>query len=61
MSNFGNRICIYVVRSIASNLQLRREFRYEPEKCKETDMINYLLDSYDRVGSEERTAPKVYK
>ena len=46
-------------RSLASSLQLRREFKYEPDKCKDVDMINYLLDSYDRVAGEERTAPKV--
>ncbi|XP_076086292.1 ubiquitin conjugation factor E4 B-like isoform X3 [Mytilus galloprovincialis] len=44
--------------SLAPSLQLRREFKYEPEKCKDTDLINYLLDSYDRVAIEERTAPK---
>ncbi|XP_063409618.1 ubiquitin conjugation factor E4 B-like [Mytilus trossulus] len=44
--------------SLAPSLQLRREFKYAPEKCKDTDLINYLLDSYDRVAIEERTAPK---
>lgn len=44
--------------SFAPSLQLRREFKYELEKCKDTDMINYLLDSYDRVSAEERTTPK---
>ncbi|ESO98532.1 hypothetical protein LOTGIDRAFT_174217 [Lottia gigantea] len=38
----------------------KREFisRCEPLVCKEVDMINYLLDSYERVSIEERTAPK---
>ncbi|XP_055958481.1 ubiquitin conjugation factor E4 B [Patella vulgata] len=38
----------------------KREFvsRCEPVKCKEVNMINYLLDCYERVGIEERTAPK---
>ncbi|XP_041377968.1 ubiquitin conjugation factor E4 B-like [Gigantopelta aegis] len=41
----------------------KREFlsRFPPADCKETDMINYLLDCYDRVSVEERTAPKYYK
>uniref|UniRef100_A0A5F8HHF8 Ubiquitin conjugation factor E4 n=1 Tax=Monodelphis domestica TaxID=13616 RepID=A0A5F8HHF8_MONDO len=29
------------------------------ETCKETDMLNYLIECFDRVGIEERKAPKV--
>ncbi|KAJ8320744.1 hypothetical protein KUTeg_002331 [Tegillarca granosa] len=38
----------------------KREFssKYQPPKCKEIDMINYLLDCYDRVALEERISPK---
>ena len=41
--------------------QPKREFtcKLRPEKCKETDMLNYLFDCYERVAYEERTAPKV--
>ncbi|XP_033763599.1 LOW QUALITY PROTEIN: ubiquitin conjugation factor E4 B-like [Pecten maximus] len=37
----------------------KREFspKYPSEKIKEVDMINYLLDCYERAGIEERTAP----
>lgn len=39
----------------------RREFldRFQPQHCKELDVLNYLLDCYERVSIEERTAPKV--
>jgi len=30
------------------------------ENCKETEMLNYLIECFDRVGIEERKAPKVY-
>ncbi|KAJ8259685.1 hypothetical protein GJAV_G00172260 [Gymnothorax javanicus] len=29
------------------------------EACKETEMLNYLIERFDRVGMEERKAPKV--
>ncbi|XP_038602277.1 ubiquitin conjugation factor E4 B isoform X2 [Tachyglossus aculeatus] len=29
------------------------------ETCKETDMLNYLIECFDRVGIEERKAPKM--
>lgn len=29
------------------------------ETCKETDMLNYLIECFDRVGIEEKKAPKV--
>lgn len=29
------------------------------ESCKETEMLNYLIECFDRVGIEERKAPKV--
>ncbi|XP_051844560.1 ubiquitin conjugation factor E4 B isoform X1 [Antechinus flavipes] len=29
------------------------------EMCKETDMLNYLIECFDRVGIEERKAPKM--
>lgn len=37
----------------------KREFspKFPSERCKEVDMINYLLDCYERAGVEERTAP----
>ncbi|XP_053378562.1 ubiquitin conjugation factor E4 B-like [Mercenaria mercenaria] len=40
--------------------QPRREFtcKLRPVKCKEVEMINYLVDSYERVAVEERMAPK---
>ena len=28
-------------------------------QCKEVEMVNYLLESYERVAAEERLAPKV--
>ncbi|XP_069774559.1 ubiquitin conjugation factor E4 B isoform X2 [Narcine bancroftii] len=30
------------------------------EACKETEMLNYLIECFDRVGIEERKAPKMY-
>ncbi|NWW39146.1 UBE4B factor, partial [Panurus biarmicus] len=29
------------------------------ESCKETEMLNYLIECFDRVGIEERKAPKM--
>ncbi|KAM5321044.1 ubiquitin conjugation factor E4 B isoform 2-T2 [Glossophaga mutica] len=29
------------------------------EPCKETDMLNYLIECFDRVGIEEKKAPKM--
>uniref|UniRef100_A0A8D0T5A4 Ubiquitin conjugation factor E4 n=1 Tax=Sus scrofa TaxID=9823 RepID=A0A8D0T5A4_PIG len=29
------------------------------ETCKETDMLNYLIECFDRVGIEEKKAPKM--
>ncbi|XP_013929707.1 PREDICTED: ubiquitin conjugation factor E4 B-like, partial [Thamnophis sirtalis] len=29
------------------------------ETCKETEMLNYLIECFDRVGIEERKAPKM--
>uniref|UniRef100_A0A8C5USW4 Ubiquitin conjugation factor E4 n=1 Tax=Microcebus murinus TaxID=30608 RepID=A0A8C5USW4_MICMU len=29
------------------------------EMCKETDMLNYLIECFDRVGIEEKKAPKM--
>ncbi|KAK7497939.1 hypothetical protein BaRGS_00010810 [Batillaria attramentaria] len=38
----------------------KREFseRFQPEPSKELDVLNYLLDGYERISTEERTAPK---
>ncbi|WAR13927.1 UBE4B-like protein [Mya arenaria] len=38
----------------------RREFtsKMPQPQCKEVEMVNYLLDSYERVAGEERLAPK---
>lgn len=33
--------------------------RFTIEACKETEMLNYLIECFDRVGIEERKAPKV--
>ncbi|KAI0243357.1 Ubiquitin conjugation factor E4 B [Lamellibrachia satsuma] len=32
--------------------------KFQPRQCRETDMINYLLDCYERVSLEERNSPK---
>ena len=39
----------------------KREFseKCQPHPSKELSIINYLLDSYERISTEERTAPKV--
>ena len=39
----------------------KREFneKFQPPPSKELDLINYLLDCYERISNEERTAPKV--
>lgn len=34
--------------------------RFTIESCKETEMLNYLIERFDSVGMEERKAPKVY-
>lgn len=54
--------CDFSVGTMMSpDMQPKREFsaRYQPENCKEVEMINYLIDCYDRAGLEERLAPKV--
>lgn len=33
--------------------------RFTIEACKETEMLNYLIERFDNVGMEERKAPKV--
>lgn len=33
--------------------------RFTIETCKETEMLNYLIERFDSVGMEERKAPKV--
>ena len=33
--------------------------RFTIEVCKETEMLNYLIERFDNVGIEERKAPKV--
>lgn len=33
--------------------------KIQPQKRKEVELINYLLDCYERVAFEERTSPKV--
>lgn len=33
--------------------------RFTIEACKETEMLNYLIERFDCVGMEERKAPKV--
>lgn len=33
--------------------------RFTIETCKETEMLNYLIERFDSVGIEERKAPKV--
>ncbi|XP_038629726.1 ubiquitin conjugation factor E4 B isoform X2 [Scyliorhinus canicula] len=33
--------------------------RFTIEACKETEMLNYLIECFDRVGIEERKAPKM--
>lgn len=35
--------------------------RFTIETCKETEMLNYLIERFDSVGMEERKAPKVTK
>lgn len=46
---------------MSPDMQPKREFsaKYQPENCKEVEMISYLMDCYDRAGLEERLAPKV--
>ncbi|KAF3860307.1 hypothetical protein F7725_000562 [Dissostichus mawsoni] len=33
--------------------------RFTIETCKETEMLNYLIERFDSVGMEERKAPKI--
>ena len=33
--------------------------KFQPSKCKEVEMISYLLDCYDRVGMERHRASRV--
>ncbi|XP_041712907.1 ubiquitin conjugation factor E4 B isoform X2 [Coregonus clupeaformis] len=33
--------------------------RFSIEACKETEMLNYLIERFDSVGMEERKAPKI--
>ncbi|GAA6107170.1 ubiquitin conjugation factor E4 B isoform X1, partial [Tachysurus ichikawai] len=34
--------------------------RFTIEACKETEMLNYLIERFDSVGMEERKAPKMF-
>ena len=56
--------CVYLCRCspMLSSMPAGRRFpveKFQPEKSKEVELLNYLLDCYERVGMEERTAPKV--
>lgn len=63
---FDNPLCICLYLSICSLgacggaiSSNSASDRFTIEACKETEMLNYLIERFDSVGMEERKAPKV--
>ncbi|KAM7083776.1 ubiquitin conjugation factor E4 B isoform 2-T2 [Ciconia maguari] len=54
-----NRIPSSVGGSGSSSVSDSCSDHFTIENCKETEMLNYLIECFDRVGIEERKAPKM--
>ncbi|XP_072739851.1 ubiquitin conjugation factor E4 B isoform X2 [Ciconia boyciana] len=58
-SSLPNRIPSSVGGSGSSSVSDSCSDHFTIENCKETEMLNYLIECFDRVGIEERKAPKM--
>uniref|UniRef100_A0A803Y8J5 Ubiquitin conjugation factor E4 core domain-containing protein n=1 Tax=Meleagris gallopavo TaxID=9103 RepID=A0A803Y8J5_MELGA len=58
-SSLLNRIPSSVGGSGSSSVCDSCSDHFTIENCKETEMLNYLIECFDRVGIEERKAPKM--
>ncbi|XP_061868892.1 ubiquitin conjugation factor E4 B isoform X1 [Colius striatus] len=58
-SSLLNRIPPSVGGSGSSSVSDSCSDHFTIENCKETEMLNYLIECFDRVGIEERKAPKM--
>nr|XP_048680747.1 ubiquitin conjugation factor E4 B isoform X1 [Caretta caretta] len=58
-SSFLNRIPSSVGGSAGASACDSCSDHFSIETCKETEMLNYLIECFDRVGIEERKAPKM--
>ncbi|KAM6402675.1 ubiquitin conjugation factor E4 B isoform 2-T2 [Rhynochetos jubatus] len=57
--SFLNRIPSSLGGSGSSSVSDSCSDHFTIENCKETEMLNYLIECFDRVGIEERKAPKM--
>ncbi|KAM4886089.1 ubiquitin conjugation factor E4 B isoform 4-T4 [Sylvia borin] len=57
--SFQSRIPPSVGGSGSSSVSDSCSDHFTIESCKETEMLNYLIECFDRVGIEERKAPKM--
>uniref|UniRef100_A0A8B9TWL2 Ubiquitin conjugation factor E4 B n=1 Tax=Anas platyrhynchos TaxID=8839 RepID=A0A8B9TWL2_ANAPL len=58
-SSLLNRIPSSMGGSGSSSVSDSCNDHFTIESCKETEMLNYLIECFDRVGIEERKAPKM--
>ncbi|XP_074017618.1 ubiquitin conjugation factor E4 B isoform X2 [Numenius arquata] len=58
-SSLLNRIPSSMGGSGSSSVSDSCSDHFTIENCKETEMLNYLIECFDRVGIEERKAPKM--
>ncbi|XP_010140206.1 PREDICTED: ubiquitin conjugation factor E4 B isoform X1 [Buceros rhinoceros silvestris] len=58
-SSLQNRIPSSMGGSGSSSVSDSCSDHFTIENCKETEMLNYLIECFDRVGIEERKAPKM--
>ncbi|KAM8989785.1 ubiquitin conjugation factor E4 B isoform 2-T2 [Guaruba guarouba] len=58
-SSLLNRIPSSIGGSGSSSVSDSCSDHFTIENCKETEMLNYLIECFDRVGIEERKAPKM--
>uniref|UniRef100_A0A8C6MMH5 Ubiquitin conjugation factor E4 B n=1 Tax=Nothobranchius furzeri TaxID=105023 RepID=A0A8C6MMH5_NOTFU len=56
---FGTRIPPSRYLICCLHVSVETSDRFTIEACKETEMLNYLIERFDSVGMEERKAPKM--
>uniref|UniRef100_A0A8C6ZIW2 Ubiquitin conjugation factor E4 B n=1 Tax=Nothoprocta perdicaria TaxID=30464 RepID=A0A8C6ZIW2_NOTPE len=59
VGSFGSSSLSSVGGSGSSSVSDTCSDHFTIETCKETEMLNYLIECFDRVGIEERKAPKM--
>uniref|UniRef100_A0A8C5FG17 Ubiquitination factor E4B, UFD2 homolog (S. cerevisiae) n=1 Tax=Gadus morhua TaxID=8049 RepID=A0A8C5FG17_GADMO len=57
--SFGASSLSSLLASAAANTVISFSDRFTIEVCKETEMLNYLIERFDNVGIEEKKAPKI--